>query len=59
MTTTINNEDRIEAVKSFIEASNKHFEAWGIYLESVRIKRNEDGSLASIEISYEDRKNPE
>ncbi len=48
-------ENRIEAVRAFLAAAIRRFEAIGIYIESVRIKRNEDGSLKSIVLSYEDR----
>ena len=46
-------ENRIEAVRAFLAAANKQFE--GIYLERVLLKRDENGSLTGITLSYEDR----
>lgn len=48
-------ENRIEAVRAFLAAANKQFEAQGIYLERVLLKRDENGSLTGITLSYEDR----
>ena len=50
-----NNEKKIEAVRAFLAAANKQVEAQGIYLERVLLKRDEDGSLTGITLSYEDR----
>ena len=50
-----NNEKKIEAVRAFLAAANKQFEAQGIYLERVLLKRDENGSLTGITLSYEDR----
>ena len=48
-------ENRIEAVRAFLAAANKQFEAQGIYLERVLLKRDENGSLTGITLSYKDR----
>ena len=48
-------DSRIDLARAFLGTAIRHFEAIGIYIESVRIKRNEDGSLKSIVLSYEDR----
>lgn len=48
-------DSRIDLARAFLGAAIRRFEAIGIYIESVRIKRNEDGSLKSIVLSYEDR----
>ena len=48
-------ENRIDAVRAFLAAANKQFEAQGIYLERVLLKRDENGSLTGITLSYEDR----
>lgn len=50
-----NNEKKIDAVRAFLIAANKQFEAQGIYLERVLLKRDENGSLTGITLSYEDR----
>ena len=50
-----NNEKKIEAVRAFLIAANTQFEAQGIYLERVLLKRDENGSLTGITLSYEDR----
>ena len=50
-----NNEKKIEAVRAFLAAANKQVEAQGIYLERVLLKRDENGSLTGITLSYEDR----
>lgn len=47
-------ENRIEAVRAFIAAANKQFEAQGIRLERVIFKRDEDGKLSGVRLSYED-----
>ena len=49
-----NNEKKIEAVRAFLAAANTQFEAQGIYLERVLLKRDENGSLTGITLSYED-----
>lgn len=48
-------DSRIDLARAFLGAAIRRLEAIGIYIESVRIKRNEDGSLKSIVLSYEDR----
>lgn len=50
-----NNEKKIDAVRAFLIAANKQFEAQGIYLERVLLKRDENGFLTGITLSYEDR----
>lgn len=47
-------ENRIEAVRAFLAAANKQFEAQGIRLERVIFKRDEDGKLSGVRLSYED-----
>ena len=47
-------ENRIEAVRAFLAAANKQFEAQGIRLERVIFKRDEDGKLSWVRLSYED-----
>ena len=39
-------ENRIDAVRAFLAAANKQFEAQGIRLERVIFKRDEDGKLS-------------
>ena len=47
-------ENRIDAVRAFLIAANKQFEAQGIRLERVIFKRDEDGKLSGVRLSYED-----
>ena len=47
-------ENRIDAVRAFLKAANKQFEAQGIRLERVIFKRDEDGKLSGVRLSYED-----
>lgn len=47
-------ENRIEAVRAFLIAANKQFEAQGIRLERVIFKRDEEGKLSGVRLSYED-----
>lgn len=47
-------ENRIEAVRAFLIAANKQFEAQGIRLERVIFKRDEEGRLSGVRLSYED-----
>lgn len=47
-------ENRIEAVRAFLAAANKQIEAQGIRLERVIFKRDEDGKLSGVRLSYED-----
>lgn len=47
-------ENRIEAVRAFLIAANKQFEAQGIRLERVIFKRDEEGTLSGVRLSYED-----
>ena len=49
-----NNEKKIDAVRAFLIAANKQFEAQGIRLERVIFKRDEDGKLSGVRLSYED-----
>ena len=49
-----NNEKKIEAVRAFLIAANKQFEAQGIRLERVIFKRDEEGKLSGVRLSYED-----
>lgn len=49
-----NNEKKIDAVRAFLIAANKHFEAQCIRLERVIFKRDEDGKLSGVRLSYED-----
>lgn len=48
-------ENRIEAVRSFLEAANKQFEEQGIYLNRENFRRDEQGNLDRIDLSFEDR----
>lgn len=48
-------ENRIEAVRSFLEAANKQFEEQGIYLNRANFRRDEQGNLDRIDLSFEDR----
>lgn len=45
----------IEEVRGFFEASNRQFEQGGIYLERALFKRDDNGVLTGITLSYEDR----
>lgn len=45
----------IEEVRGFLEASNKQFDQGGIYLERALFKRDDNGVLTGITLSYEDR----
>ena len=45
----------IEGVRGFLEASNRQFEQGGIYLERALFKRDDNGVLTGITLSYEDR----
>ena len=47
-------ENRIDAVRAFLIAANTQFEAQGIRLERVIFKRDEDGKLSGVRLSYED-----
>ena len=47
-------ENRIDAVRAFLIAANKQFEVQGIRLERVIFKRDEDGKLSGVRLSYED-----
>lgn len=49
-----NNEKKIDAVRAFLIAANNQFEAQGIRLERVIFKRDEDGKLSGVRLSYED-----
>ena len=49
-----NNEKKIDAVRAFLIAANKQFEAQGIRLERVIFKRDEEGTLSGVRLSYED-----
>lgn len=49
-----NNENKIDAVRAFLIAANKQFEAQGIRLERVIFKRDEEGKLSGVRLSYED-----
>lgn len=49
--------NRIEAVRSFLEAANKQFEEQGIYLNRANFRRDEQGNLTRIDLSFEDRGN--
>lgn len=49
-----NNEKKIDAVRAFLIAANKQFEAQGIRLERVIFKRDEEGKLSGVRLSYED-----
>lgn len=42
----------IEEVRGFLEASNKQFEQGGIYLERALFKRDDNGVLTGITLSY-------
>lgn len=44
-----------EEVRGFLEASNRQFEQGGIYLERALFKRDDNGVLTGITLSYEDR----
>lgn len=47
-------ENRIDAVRAFLIAANTQFEAQGIRLERVIFKRDEEGKLSGVRLSYED-----
>ena len=47
-------ENRIDAVRAFLIAANNQLEAQGIRLERVIFKRDEDGKLSGVRLSYED-----
>ena len=47
-------ENRIDAVRAFLIAANTQFEAQGIRLERVIFKRDEEGTLSGVRLSYED-----
>ncbi len=51
----MNREINIEEIRGFLEAANKQFEQGGIYLQRVLFKRNDDGMLTGLSLSYEDR----
>lgn len=44
----------IEEVRGFLEASNRQLQG-GIYLERALFKRDDNGVLTGITLSYEDR----
>jgi hypothetical protein len=46
---------QVEEVRGFLEASNRQFEQGGIYLERALFKRDDNGVLTGITLSYEDR----
>lgn len=52
---TMDRKINIEEVRGFLEASNKQFEQGGIYLERALFKRDDNGVLTGITLSYEDR----
>lgn len=52
---TMGRKINIEEVRGFFEASNRQFEQGGIYLERALFKRDDNGVLTSITLSYEDR----
>lgn len=45
----------IEEVRHFIAAMNKQFEQGGIFIERVRITRDDTGEVERIYIDYEQR----
>lgn len=45
----------IEEARHFIAAMNKQFERGGIFIDRVRITRNETGAVERIYIDYEQR----
>lgn len=45
----------IEGIRHFIAAMNKQFEQGGIFIERIRIARNETGAVERIYIDYEQR----
>lgn len=49
-----NNEKKIDAVRAFLIAANTQFETQGIRLERVIFKRDEEGKLSGVRLSYED-----
>lgn len=49
-----NNEKKIDAVRAFLIAANNQFEAHGIRLQRVNFKRDEEGKLSGVRLSYED-----
>lgn len=53
--TTMGRKINIEEVRGFLEASNRQFEQGGIYLERALFKRDDNGVLTGITLSYEDR----
>lgn len=45
----------IEEIRHFIAAMNKQFEQGGIYIERIRLTRDETGAVERIYIDYEQR----
>lgn len=45
----------IEEIRHFIAAMNKQFEQGGIYIERIRLTRDETGAVQEIFIDYEQR----
>lgn len=45
---------RIDSVRAFLETANRQFEEQGIRLDRVIFKRDEDGNVLSVRLSYED-----
>lgn len=45
---------RIDSVRAFLEAANRQFEEQGIRLDRVIFKRDDDGNVLSVRLSYED-----
>jgi hypothetical protein len=52
---TMGRKINIEEVRGFLEASNRQFDQGGIYLERALFKRDDNGVLTGITLSYEDR----
>lgn len=45
----------IEEIRGFLASASRQFEQGGIYLERVLFKRDDNGVLTGITLSYEDR----
>lgn len=45
----------IEEVRGFIAATNRQIERFGIFIDRVRLKRDDTGAVQEIYIDYEER----
>lgn len=49
----------INEVRAFLTAANKQFEEGGIFIERISLKRDENGVLTGINVTYENRNKSE